>query len=178
MSVAIVWGFLKELLSSKIFWLVVAASVAMMLHTNAVNDAIERTNQKRDNLEALAKAEIEAEVKIKSDKNAAEIAEAANKSFIQGQKDAKTINDLRDAVRNGTLQLRQYKASCSADSINTIADPSERDATDRTNPTGITEDSERIIRITEIGLNALKNWEEAQGIIKADRGVLELKGTK
>ena len=178
MSIAVVWGFLRKLLSSKIFWLVVAASVAMMLHTNAINNAVERTNQERDDLEALAKAEIEAEAKIKSNKNAAEIAEAANKSFIQGQKDAKTINDLRGAVRNGSLQLRQYKASCSADSTNTVADSSERNATDRTNSTRITEDSERIIRITEIGLNALKNWEEAQGVIRADRGILEPKGAK
>ena len=56
MSIAIVWGFLKELLSSKIFWLVVAASVAMMLHTNAINNAVERTNQERDDLEELGRS--------------------------------------------------------------------------------------------------------------------------
>jgi hypothetical protein len=182
MNWLMIGSFFKSLLSSKWFWVSIVAiglaSYAAVWHNNTIEQAIKETNDNRDKLELIAKAEAEDKAKIKSDQNAADIAAAANKSFIQGQQDAKTISDLRTAVNNGTLRLRQHQANCSFSSANTIPSAAERDATDRTDTARIVEDSQRVIRITEIGLDALKNWEEAQGIITADRAALKQEDTK
>ena len=83
-------------LSALVFW-----------HNSRVDAAIEQYAATRDaaDLAILAQAKVEAQAA--TDANAAAILAAQQKAFNQGQADEKTIQSLRDDLRNGTRSLRQ-----------------------------------------------------------------------
>ena len=177
MNLIAIRALIKGILTSKLFWSFLLVSIMWVFHVHAINNAIKDINDKRDYAEKVAKAEAEGEARLKTDQNAASIAEAEKKSFIQGQKDAEIISNLRRDVANGSLKLRQYKDSCSVSYPKATGVATSVDSTDPTNTRRVDSDSERVIRITEIGLDALKHWEEAQSIMAADRETIN-KGSK
>ena len=148
-------------LSALVFW-----------HNSRVDAAIEQYAATRDaaDLAILAQAKVEAQAA--TDANAAAILAAQQKAFNQGQADEKTIQSLRDDLRNGTRSLRQY-ATCSSDrNANAGTAIAASDASGRSAASGGADDSERIVRLGEIALTALNHWQEAQAVITADREAL------
>lgn len=160
-------------------WVRYALATAALLsaltywHNSRVDAAVKQYAATRDaaDLAILAQAKVEAQAA--TDANAAAILAAQQKAFNQGQTDEKTIQSLRADLRNGTRILRQY-ATCSGDRNANIGTAlAASDASSRAAASGSVDDSERIVRLGEIALTALNNWQEAQAVIVADREALK-----
>ncbi len=171
--------FLKSLLTSRLFWIALLASAllgfAFAAHNAAVDSAVSQAMLNRDLADAEEIDRIKGDAKIKSDQHAADVAAIEQQSFQQGLKDEKIISDLRNDVAAGSRKLRQHTAACRSNIPNTDTTVSASDAASGAAEIGIAQDSERVVRAIEIGLTALKYWEESQGIIRADRAAINTK---
>lgn len=177
-SIVLLWlkKRLLALFKQPFFWyaLIAAAVVTVLIfwHNARVDAAIEAYKSARDEQDAQAVSVAQGEAKLKSDQHAAALAVVEKQAFEQGKTDEKVITDLRADVRAGRVRLCEHpnhSGQRDPDAGRAIA---TSDATSPATASGVIEDSERVIRLGEIGLEALNRWEEAQGIIKADRAAV------
>lgn len=180
-------SFLKRLATNKWTWIVlfVLASVFTLYkwHRGVVADEIkvyaaQRDADDADDAEVLRLAQKQQAVLEKQ--HAKDIETSQQRAFLQAQKDEKVIANLRADVSAGVKRLRTYSAYNSSANNPSPYPPSGTadNATSAAVARGIATDSERVIRITEIGLLALKNWQEAQDTIIADRKAIEQEESK
>lgn len=170
-------GFiLSKVLQNKVFWFaLLAASIFVFgytAHIKSVSAAVEEAMLNRDIADAKELERILGEAKIKTDQHAADIAAIEQKSFEQGKHDEKIISDLRSDVNNGTRKLRQYATACDNSIANISGTIGAGDGTGGTETGGSLADTERVIRLGEIALDALNDLEEAQATITADRAAI------
>jgi hypothetical protein len=144
----------------------------LLWHNSRVDDAVQAYASNRDADDVKARSEAEGEARIKTDQNATAIADAQKKAFEQGKKDAQTIESLRDAVRAGTVRLCQYSGDREQRNANVGGSVTAGDGASGAEASGSLADTERVIRLGEIALDALNDLEEAQAVITADRAAV------
>lgn len=176
-------SFLKRLATNKWTWIVlfVLASVFTLYkwHRGVVADEIKVYAAQRDADDAEVLRLAQKQQAVLEKRHAKDIETSQQRAFLQAQKDEKVIANLRADVSAGVKRLRTYSAyNSSANNPSPYPSGTADNATSAAVARGIATDSERVIRITEIGLLALKNWQEAQDTIIADRKAIEQEESK
>ncbi len=178
MTIVLLWlkSRLLGLFKQPTFWYAFIAAVVVtglvVLHNARVDAAVEAYKVARDGQDAQAVSQAQGEAKLKSDRHAAALAVVEKQAFEQGKTDEKVINDLRADVRTGRVRLCEHPNHSGQRDTDAGRAVTASDAASPAAASGAAEDSERVIRLGEIGLEALNRWEEAQGIIKADRAAV------
>lgn len=178
MTIVLLWlkSRLFGLFKQPFFWYALIASavitVLIFWHNARVDAAVKAYKTGRDKQDAQAVSQAQGEAKLKSDQHAAALAVVEKQAFEQGKTDEKIIADLRADVRAGRVRMCEHSNRSSQRDTDAGRAVTASDAASPAAASGAAQDSERVIRLGEIGLEALNRWEEAQGIIKADHAAV------
>ena len=155
-------SFLKRLATNKWTWIVLFALASVFTlykwHRGVVADEIKVYAAQRDANDAEVLLLAQKQQAVLEKQHAKDIEASQQRAFLQGQKDEKVIANLRADVSAGIKRLRTYSAyNSGANNPSPYPSSTTNNAASAAVARGIATDSGRVIRITEIGLLALKN---------------------